>query len=644
MPAALLEERAARLPTEPGVYVFRDRRGGVLYVGKATNLRARVRQYLGGHDGRAMVPWLIAAAADVEAVVTTTPKEALLLENDLIKKHQPKFNVKLRDDATYLHLAIDRHERWPRVRVTRHARPGWQVFGPYPSASQAREALGVLQRLFPLRTCSDAVLRARRRACVLAGMGRCVAPCVEPVPGPTYAALVDGAAAFLSGKVGPVLADLEARMLGAAREERFEEAAVWRDRAAAVRATVAAQQIVDTRGGDRDVWAIARSGYDVAVVRLPVREGRVGEPLRRVRHGVMEDDAEVLSSEINACPEVASAEVLVPLELADADALAEALTERKGRRVVVRVPDRGPKAELVALARRNAEAALAASLDRQGKAASALGRIAEILGLAAPPARIECFDNSHLAGTSPVAAMAVMLEGRVAPSQKRTYRIQRARGGDDYDGMREVLTRRLRRGAAEGGLPDLLMVDGGAGQVRIAVEVRDALGLSVPLCGIVKPRTAHAKGDRSATDRIVREDGEAIVLPPHDPGLRLLQRLRDETHRSAVGFQRKRRSHEAFQSTLADVPGLGPVRRRRLVAALGSVEAVVEADIATLSSVPGISPNLAAQIRGVLDGWLAHPAARGPVAPGAPERLDLDDLDADPPGMLDMASRIGDEG
>ncbi len=627
MPVDLLEARAARLPTEPGVYMFRDRRGGVLYVGKATNLRARVRQYLGGHDGRAMVPWLLAAAGDVEAVVTATSKEALLLENDLIKKHQPRFNVKLRDDATYLHLAIDRHERWPRVRVTRRAHPGWQVFGPYPSASQAREALSVMQRLFPLRTCSDAVLRSRRRACVLAGMGRCVAPCVEPVPGPVYAALVDGAAAFLSGKVGPVLADLDARMLAAASEERFEEAAVWRDRAAAVRATVAAQQVVDTRGGDRDVWAVARSGYDVAVVRLPVREGRVGEPIRRVRRGVMEDDAEVLSSEINANPEPASAEVLVPLVLPDADALGEALSERKGRRVVVRVPERGAKAELMAMARRNAEAALTASLDAQSKTRIALERIAEVLGLQGPPGRIECFDNSHLAGTSPVAAMAVLLDGRIAPSQKRTYRIQRARGGDDYDGMREVLTRRLRRGAAEGGLPDLLMVDGGLGQVRVAVEVRDALGLSVPLCGIVKPRTAHAKGDRGATDRIVREDGEVIALPAHDPGLRLLQRLRDETHRSAVGFQRKKRSQQAFQSTLAGIEGLGPVRRRRLVAALGSVEAVIDADVATLASVPGISPALADHIRTVLDGWLAQPRAAASGPPVGVSRLDMDDLD-----------------
>jgi excinuclease ABC subunit C len=628
MAVVSLEERASRLPTEPGVYLFRDRRGAVLYVGKASNLRARVRQYLGGHDGRAMVPWLLAAAEDVEAVVTTTAKEALLLENDLIKKHQPKFNVKLRDDATYLHLAIDRHERFPRVRVTRKARPGWQTFGPYPSASQAREALSVLQRLFPLRTCSDAVMRSRRRACVLAGMGRCVAPCVEPVDGLTYAALVDGAAAFLSGKVGPVLVDLESRMATAAAEERFEEAAVWRDRAAAVRATVARQQIVDVRGGARDVWAIARAGFDVAVVRLPVREGRVGEPVRRVRRAVMEDDAEVLSSEINASVVTAAAEVLVPFPLPDADALAEALSERRGRKVVLRVPDRGPKAELVALARRNAEAALQGSLDAEARTTGALSRVAEVLGLARPPARIECFDNSHLAGTEPVAAMAVMLDGRVAPSQKRTYRIQRARGGDDYGGMREVLYRRLRRGLEEGGLPDLLVVDGGAGQVRVAVEVRDALGANVPICGIVKPRAAHRRGDRDATDRLVTEAGEPLVLAAHDPGLRLLQRLRDETHRSAVGFQRKRRSKETFRSTLEDVPGLGPVRRRRLVAALGSVEAVVEADVATLASVPGISSALAVQIRSTLDGWLAGEH----VAPGAPDAAIgpwlLDDLDA----------------
>ena len=603
-----LNARAAELPTSPGVYLFKSARGRVLYVGKANNLRARVRQYLSGQDGRIMVPFLVRDAHSIDVVLTTTEKEALLLENTLIKKHRPRFNVRLRDDSSFLHLRLDLSERWPRYRLVRRIKAdGARYFGPFASAQKARQTLTYLQRAYPLRTCTDHVLRTRKRPCILHGMGRCAAPCVGLVDAPTYQQLAEQSTAMLDGRSQEAIRGLTTRMQQSAENEAFEEAARLRDMIRSIQQTVERQHVIDTRLGDRDVWGLHRDGFTVGLSVLPVREGAMGEPLSRVARGVVGDDAELLSSVLNThyvAGTTIPAEILIPTLPEDADALEAVLTERRGRRVHLRRPERGDKARLVELAAKNAALALQHQTSLAARTADALSRVAALAGLREAPHRIECFDNSHLGGANPVAAMAVFLDGRPAKDAYRRYRIKTATDGDDYGAMREILGRRFVRGLREGELPDLVLIDGGRGQVAAAVAAaKDAGCPEVRIIGISKPRTEHARGQRHATDKIVvPEHKDPLRLPAHDPGLRLLQHLRDETHNHAVRYQRKVRSKDAFRTALEEVPGIGPERRRALLKHLGSLEAVLDADEATLAAVPGIGAAVAKAIREAVGG------------------------------------------
>lgn len=601
-----LDDIAAGLPTSSGVYLWKDRRGRVLYVGKAIDLRARVKQYLSGHDGRTMVPFLVHRAHDIDVVVTRTEKEALLLENTLIKKHRPRFNVRLRDDSNFLHLRLDLSEAWPRYRLVRRiGDDGARYFGPYASAQKARQTLTYLQRLFPLRTCTDATLKSRKRPCLLHQMGRCVAPCVDLVTPEAYGQLAEESTALLEGRVRGVIDGLERRMYAHAADEDFEEAARLRDLIASIRATVERQQVVDPRLSDRDVWGLHRDGWTVGLSMLPVREGMMTEPTGRVVEGVVEDDAELLSSVLNAAYQEGTpipGEILVPVLPPDHEALEELLAERRGKKVVIRQPARGQKVRLVAMATSNAKVRLEQETDESSRRQAALEAVAEVCGLPGAPARIECFDNSHLGGTNPVSAMAVFLDGAPARAEYRRYKLKQTAAGDDYGGMREVLTRRIKRGLDDGVLPDLLVIDGGKGQVGVASAVLSDLGADdIPLVGISKPRTEHGKGDRAATDKLVLPGiKDPVRLPPNHPGLRLLQHLRDQTHDHAVGYQRKVRRTRTLSSALEHIPGVGPARRRALLRAFGSLAGVAKASEAQLQEVDGVGPELAATIHAAL--------------------------------------------
>jgi excinuclease ABC subunit C len=603
-----LDDIADSLPTGSGVYLWKDRKGRVLYVGKAVNVRARVRQYLSGHDGRTMVPFLVHQASDIEVVATNTEKEALLLENTLIKKHRPRFNVKLVDDKNFLHLRLDLTEAWPRYRMVRRiGSDGARYFGPFASAQKARETLAFLHRIFPLRSCSDAVLHSRTRPCLMFQLQRCVAPCVDRVDKVSYDQIARRSTALLEGRSRDVLHDLEARMLAHAESEAFEEAARLRDLIGAVKATVERQQVIDPKRADRDVWGLSRDGFTVGVAVLPIREGALSEPHAQVVRGAAGGDDELLSSLLNTTyfeGAVIPAEILVPVRPADVDALEAILSERAGRKVRVAVPERGDKVKLLDLATENARLALARKSDVGVRRQEALAELARVLRLPAPPRRMECFDNSHLGGDDPVAAMVVFIDGEPSRDLWRKYRIKTAMGGDDYAGMKEILGRRFRRGLAEGDLPDLLVIDGGKGQVAVAVAVLADLGLTgIPLIGLSKPRTEHARGDRGATDKIVQPGVlDPIRLSAHHPALRLLQHLRDETHKHAVGYQRKVRSKATLISALEAIPGVGAARRRALLQHLGSVEAVAEATVATLADVPGIGAGVAQKIHDVFHG------------------------------------------
>jgi excinuclease ABC subunit C len=633
-----LAERSAALPTGPGVYLFKSERGRVLYVGKAQNLRARVRQYVGGGDGRPRIPRLMEQAADVDVVLTPSVKDALLLENELIKRHKPPFNVRLRDDKQYLALRLDPNESWPRLaRVRRFANDGASYFGPYTSGTAMREALSNLHRIFPLRSCSNATFAdyARRgRPCIEYEMKRCLAPCCDRIDAESYAQLVRGTALFLRGRSSELVDELEQRMGEAAGREAFEEAAHLRDQIAAVERTLSRQQIVAERPLDRDVFALAREGGEVEVHVLYVREGRVVGSQGYALSDVALDDGELLSSFLGQFYDVGAGreiprEVLTPLPLEDDGALAALLREQAARRVTVRAPQRGALRALLAMAGSNAALGLARRVEARESVDAALEELRERLSLRVTPRRIEGYDVSTLHGTLTVASRVVFEDGQPARALYRRYRIRDAPLDDDYACLREVLQRRLARRAGDP-LPDLILVDGGKGQLSVVSAALADAEVAVDALGLAKERDpgehaalpsrgAPGSAQRGAAEharprgRVRRSGGlkaeriflpgrvNPLLLPARSRGLLLLQRVRDESHRFAVEFQRSLRSKESFTSILEELPGIGPRKRSALLKQLGSLRAVREASAATLAAVPGVTLRDAELIRRFFD-------------------------------------------
>ncbi len=597
-----LTQRAAELPLKPGVYLFKDAKGRVLYVGKAANLRARVRQYVAFQDARTMVPFLVHAAHTIDVVITDTEKEALLLENTLIKKHRPRYNVKLRDDSNFLHLRLDLRKPWPRYHLVRHFRDdGALYFGPYHSASKARSTLDVLQRAFPLRTCTDQVLKSRKRPCLLFQMGRCVAPCVDEVSTEEYQQLAVASTHLLSGKKSVALKHLEDRMTRAAENLEFEKAARLRDLLFGIKASVERQKVVDPKMGNRDIWGLHREGSRGVLAIMPIRDGAMGEPRTNPLQSLVGTDAEILSSLVNAAypkGSVIPREVVLPVLPPDAALLEEVLTERREKKVVLHAPQRGDKVGLVSLASKNARLRWLSDTDAAERHRNAMQALADALQLTDVPRRMECFDNSNWGGTNPVAAMSVFIDGKPDRREYRRYKIKTVVGSDDYASMREILERRFRRAIKENNAPDLLVVDGGKGQLGIAMAVLEDLGLhDQAVVGIVKPRTEHKKGNRKATDRVVLPHiKDPLKLASNHPGLLILQHLRDEVHKHAIRYHRKVRSKNQLVSVLEGIDGVGPARRKVLLKTLGSAEGVASALPEEIARVPGIGPTLAKHI------------------------------------------------
>lgn len=599
-----LASRVDALPSEPGVYLFKGAKGRVLYVGKAQSLRSRVRQYLAGGDGRPRVPALMERVEDVDVLVTPTVKDALLLENELIKRHKPPFNVRLRDDKQYLGLRIDPSQRWPRVTTIRKRRAdGAWYFGPYTSSAALKEVLSNLRRVFPLRSCRDAVFRdyrRRGRPCIEYEMKRCVAPCVDLADADHYRGLVEGTRLFLRGRGQDLIRDLRRRMEQAAEGEEFEEAARLRNQIVAVESTVEEQQIVGGARTERDVFGLVREGGEAEMQVLHVRAGRVVGAEAFAFSDVDLGEGDVMSSFLGQYYGGES-EREIPRELLvsalpDAgDGLEQALAQRAGRGVRLRQPERGSPRRLLELAANNAALALARRLAEKGSIEAALEEVRDRCDLSRVPRRIECYDVSNLQGTLAVASRVVFEDGKPAKALYRKYRIREAMGGDDYDCLREVLKRRVARVTSEP-LPDLLMVDGGRGQVAVVEAVLRDAGLNVELMGIAKQRDDESRGSRVRrsgglkAERLYRPGrANPVLLPPSSRGLLVLQRVRDESHRFAISFQRDLRSRLGLASVLEEIPGIGPAKRRALLKHLGSIQAVRSADGSTLAAVPGIS-------------------------------------------------------
>ncbi|WP_257456226.1 excinuclease ABC subunit UvrC [Archangium lipolyticum] len=610
---AKLQAKLDALPTEPGVYLMKDRQGEIIYVGKAVNLRNRVRSYFTRTgDTRAFVSLLDRFLGDLETVLVHNEKEALLLENELIKKHKPRFNVLLKDDKQYISLRLDRSQDYPRLEVVRkYQKDGARYFGPYSSASAIRETLRIINRFFHLRTCTDHVLANRKRPCLLHQIGRCPAPCVYPVSVEEYRKSVDEVILFLEGKAGELVDGLRARMKQASSELKFEEAARIRDQLLAIERSLERQKVATTDFKDQDVFAAHREGDRLLVYVLYVRQGRLNGGMAFPLGSQEFPDEELLPSFVNLYYDQGNfvpEEVLLPLDIEEREGLEALLTERKGERVRVMVPKRGEKRDLVEMAQKNAEQATIERRRTKDETEVVLRRLQERLHLRNLPRRMECFDISHFQGASIVASQVAATDGEIDKSRYRRYRIKTLEKQDDFASMHEVITRRLQRGQEEGDLPDLLVIDGGKGQLASALAAAKDLGVEgVDIISLAKSRDqeVHDRDEESARspERVfIPHRKDPIVLRQNSAELYLLARLRDEAHRFAITFQQKSMRKGNFHSVLEDIPGVGEVRKKLLLRHFGSLKRVREATIEELAEVLG--PTVAERVHAALHG---HP-------------------------------------
>lgn len=592
----------ARVPTSPGCYIMRDEKDRVIYVGKANNLRSRVRAYINESDTRYTVKFLMRRVAHIDFLLTTNEKEALLLENSLIKEHRPRYNMQLKDDKTYVSLRINLPHEFPRVTVTRNLRKdGSRYFGPYSSAGAVRETIKQIQRLFPLRLCSDSVLRNRTRPCLYHQMKQCSAPCVGYIERDAYRELVDQVIMVLEGRSAELERLLMRRIQEHAERLEFEKAAEVRDRVYALRTTLERQRTVRSMGeGDQDVFGVFTQGRFSEIQVLFFRGGKMmgGRSFSfNQREMPLE---EVLSSfllqyysEMSTVP----SEILLPLELEDSVTLAEIFSEQRGTKVTVHWPQRGEKKALVDLAARNAknrfeEKRLAEQANRD-----LVAQLREKLRLRTVPNRIECFDISTIQGTQAVGSMVTFEGGAPAKSRYRRFAIKMVEGQDDFAMMREVLLRRFKRAIEESDLPDLVMIDGGKGQLNVATTVFKDLGIEdLEAVGIAKSRALDA-GGHSPERFFLPGRKDPIILPQNSPVVLFLARIRDEAHRFAVTYHRKRRGKATLSTALTSIPGVGPKRARTLLNSLGSLAKVRKATPDEIAALPGFSAELAQTIK-----------------------------------------------
>ncbi len=602
MPIGALKAEIDRLPEEPGVYIFLDRRGETLYVGKARSLRDRVRTYLTAYGTSPRHDALLDEVDRLDVIVTDSAVEALALENHLIKQRAPRYNILLRDDKNYPYLQLTTTEPFPRLLVARRVeRDGNFYAGPFLPASLARRTMALTHRLFGLRSCNETITGRRERPCIEYDIKRCLAPCVAAIcPPEEYARAVARAKLFLEGRTAELAATLRAQMEEAAGAERFEQAAQLRDALRTVEALSNRQQKVATTGlGDRDAFGVKVGPAGGVIEVFQMRRGRVVDRVELVadeRDTAGRSEAEVLQAALQQFYEdrPAPAEIDVPVALEDAEVLERWLSERAGGRVRLVVPKRGEKRGLLELAARNAALAYERRVagGRVGDG-EALEQLRQALSLPLTPRRIEAFDISTIHGQDTVAAVVVAENGRMQRSEYRKFRVRTVGSSpDDFAAMREVVGRRYRRVLEEGGpFPDLVLIDGGKGQLTAAYEALEALGLgNLVAVGLAKKEEVL----------YTRDDPAPLRLPLDSPALHLLQRVRDEAHRFALSFHRRARAMRDLSSALDEVPGVGPRRRQALLAHFGSVAAVRQASRDELARVVG--PRTA-------DAILAHFAA-----------------------------------
>jgi excinuclease ABC subunit C len=586
----------ALYPDEPGVYLMKDASGAVLYVGKAKNLRARLKQYFAEYgDQREMVPYLTAQVVAIDTIVALTEKDALILENNLIKRHRPKYNVLLKDDKTFISLAVTRH-KWPMIRLVRYKgkppKDGAVYFGPYTNALAARATFDLISRLFPLRQCSDAELAARERPCLLFDIKRCIAPCVGKCSEEDYARHVDSAMRLLKGQDKEVVKELQRRMEAASEGLEFEKAEEFLSMIRQIEHVTQVQHVDNPAAKDCDVLGLHREADAVMIALLIFREGKIIGSEHFSFHWIAARDAEVLESFIlqhyKYQPGIPS-EIFVPCELGQMDALGEILSESAGRKIAIVAPQKGKKRDLVEMGQRNAKALFVREQDARSLKEKMLLDLQETLQLTRFPRRIECFDTSNIAGTDPVASLACFVNGERDKSSTRLFKIKTAATADDYTAMREVLRRHFAREKEKGDFCDLVIVDGGKGQLNLTLEIFVELGIaSVDVIALTKEEARHDKG-LTQEKVYVPHRKDPLLIDPRSPLLFLLQKIRDEAHRLAIEYHRKRRSKRTISSSLDEIPGIGPAKKKRLLRHFGSVAALKKASVEEIAAVEGIS-------------------------------------------------------
>jgi excinuclease ABC subunit C len=611
-----LEATLKRLPDRPGVYLMKDTRGTVIYVGKAQSLRNRVRSYWQKQTGGAdfhLIRSVIDRIADLEYTMTDSVSEALLLEINLVKRYRPRYNVRLKDDKSYPFIKIT-GEDFPRVERTRKLpADGSRYFGPYASASSVDEAMNLIRRLFPFRTCTLDIHEGRNaieRPCLLYHIKRCQAPCVGYISKADYGADIEQIERFLEGRQEVVARELTKQMQAASEATEYERAAALRDKVKAIERTMESQKMAAHATTEEDVLGLAREDNQAAVQLFAVRGGKmVGRDVYLLDAPRETDDATVLGGFVQQYYERATSippELLVPCLPDDAPELEEYLTGRRRAAVRIRVPRRGEKRELLDLAGRNATETIqrehARWLADHGKTLAALEELADSLELPGIPARIECYDISNFQGAQSVGSMVVFQDGRPRTGEYRRFRIKEVKGANDYASHQEVLRRRFRRARTgeEGSeeelrwqLPDLVVIDGGKGQLSAAKDVLDELGYhDLAVVGLAKERE----------EIFLPERDEPVLLPTTSPALYLMQRLRDEAHRFAITYHRSLRAKAATHSAFDDLPGVGPKRRAALLRVFGSAKRVREAPLEQVAAVPGIGEALATKIKAGLEG------------------------------------------
>jgi excinuclease ABC subunit C len=612
-----LEATLKRLPDRPGVYLLKDARGDVLYVGKAQSLRHRVRSYWQKHtpatgEGH-RIRSVIDRIADVEVTEVDSVSEALLLENNLIKRFKPRFNVRLKDDKSYPYIKVTLGDDFPRVERTRKlVNDGSRYFGPYASATSVDESMNLVRRLFPFRTCTIDIKdgeRALQRPCLLYHIKRCQGPCIQAISKDDYRADIEQVELFLEGRQETLVKALRKEMLAASDRQDYERAASDRDKIRAIERTMESQKMAAFARTELDLVGMAREDNQAAVTLFIIRDGKmIGRDVYLLDAAREASDAEVLTSFLEQYYTRATSiprEIYVPAAVTEAEELQTFLVEKRGGPVHLRTPQRGEKRDLLGLAERNATETLqrehARWLADQGKTLAALEELAAALDVPGIPFRIECYDISNFQGSESVGSMVVFEDGKPRTGEYRRFRIRTVEGPNDVASHQEVLRRRFRatKSGEEGNeeerrwaMPDLVIVDGGKPQVNAAKVVLDELGLhELPLAGLAKEREELFLPGRS----------DPVVLPATSSALYLVQRLRDEAHRFAITYHRTLRDRRTVRSAFDDLPGVGPKRKRELLKVFGSIKRVREAPVEQIAAVPGISRALAERIKATLE-------------------------------------------